>query len=174
MAKRREKDSRLVWDVILIILSAVTLISLFVGVIHSTQSLVGTTELWSATGIDLIKSTFASELKGLEGGAAAIYTLKTIEENAFVIGVFQWGYIVSVVAAAACLVFCVLDLLHIRLTLLNKLCSIALLLGSLATIIFGFIATGKIVIGTGSIMVGIFLLIAGIAYAILYFVKERE
>ena len=174
MAKRKRNNSGVIWDIILIVLSAVTLISLFVGVIHSTQNLVGTSELWSATGGDLIKSAFAAEVNGLEGGAAAIYTLGAIEENAFVVGAFQWGYIVSMVAAAACLVFSVLSLLHIRLTIFNKLCAIVLFLGSLVTMIFGFITAGKIVIGTGAVMFGLFLLLAGIVYAVLYLVKERD
>ena len=174
MAKRKNNDLRLVWDIILIVLSAVALISLFVGVIHSTQSLIGTSELWSATGGDLIKSAFAAEAKGLEGGALSIYTLASIEENAFVVGAFQWCYIVSMVAAAACLVFSVLDMLNIRLTLFNKLCAIVLFLASLATMIFGFVSAGKVAVGTGAVMFGLFLLIAGIAYAVLYFVKERE
>lgn len=172
MAKRN--NSGVIWDIILIVLSAVTLISLFVGVIHSTQNLVGTSELWSATGGDLIKSAFAAEVNGLEAGARELFVLGAIEENAFVVGAFQWGYIISMVAAAACLVFSVLSLLHIRLTLFNKLCAIVLFLGSLVTMIFGFITAGKIAFGTGSVMFGLFLLLAGIVYAVLYLVKERD
>jgi len=138
------------------------------------QSTIGTSELWAATGSDLIGSAFAAEAKGLEGGALSMYTLGAIEENAFVVGAFQWGYIVTLVAAAACFVFTLLEILHIRLTLLNKLCALVLALGALVTMIFGFVTAGKVVVGTGSVMFGLFLLIAGIVYTVIYFVKERE
>ena len=178
MAKKKN-DSRLVYDVILLILSVATLITLFVGMVKATGTASGT-ELWTATGGDLIKSAFASELKGLEGGAASIYSLAAIEENAFIVGAFQWCYIVSMVAAAACLVFTVLDMLHIRLRLFNKLCAIVLVLGSLATMVFGFLTAGKATGGlfgmgsTGSVAFGLFLLIAGIVYTVVYFVKEQN
>ena len=174
MAKRKNNDLKLILNFILLVLSAVTLISLFVGVIHATQSTIGTSELWAATGTDLISSAFAAEVNGLEAGARELFVLGAIEENAFVVGVFQWGYIVTLVAAAACFVFTLLDILHIRLTLFNKLCALVLALGSLVTIIFGFVTAGKIAFGTGSVMFGLFLLIAGIVYTVLYFVKERD
>lgn len=179
MAKRKRNNSGVIWDIILIVLSAVTLITLFIGVIKATGNI--TSSGWSATGGDLIKSAFASEAKGLEGGALSIFSLAAIEENAFVVGAFQWGYIVSMVAAAACLVFSVLSLLHIRLTIFNKLCAIILFLGALVTIIFGFITAGKCTTATlfgagvtGSVTFGLFLLLAGIVYAVLYLVKERD
>lgn len=169
MAKRKNNDLKLILNFILLVLSAVTLISLFVNMVSNTVAILG----WNAVGTDLIGSAFASEAKGLEGGALAMHLLGAIEENAFVVGVFQWGYIVTLVAAAACFVFTLLDILHIRLTLFNKLCALVLALGSLVTIIFGFVTAGKIG-DYGAVGVGLFLLIAGIVYTVLYFVKERD
>lgn len=168
MAKKKS-DAKLILNFVLLVLSAVTLVSLFVNMVGSTVKVLG----WTASGTDLIGSALAGELKGLEGGAASLYVLGAIEEHAFVVSAFQWCYIVAMVAAAACFVFTVLECLHIRLTIFNKLCALVLAVAALATIIFGFVVAGAI--GEyGAVGIGTFLLVAGIAYSVLYFVKERE
>ncbi len=179
---RKKDNSRMIMDIILMLMAVAVLITLFIPMLKYTGTLLGGSSTTSMVGTDNIGSIFASDASGLTSGGKALYGLLQGDESAFVTGAYGWCYFVTMIAAAGCLVFSLLDILHIRLGLLNKICALVLGLGSIVTMIFGFIVPGKmtsISIGglagvSGSVAFGLFLLIAGIVYAILYMYQERR
>ncbi len=182
MAKRRSDNSRLVMDIILILLAVVTLLTLFIPMLKYNGSSVVGSSTTNMVGTDNIGSIFAANGRDLTAGGNILYNLLQGDDSAFVAGAYGWCYFITMIAAAGCLVFSLLDMLHIRLGLFNKICALALGLGSLVTMIFGFIVPGKMAslsLGSlanisGSVAFGLFLLLAGLVYAGLYLFQDRK
>lgn len=171
----KKKNTNLVITLVLIILAVVTILPLFIAVMKSTATGLGmTTTLWSQSGLDVFKAAFSSDGSNLESGAAALYLIGSVDEHAFVVGVYEWSFIVSMIGALGCLVMSVLNVLNIKLGLINKLFAAVTAIACLIALIFSFIVAGYVTLGTGAVCFGIFLLIAGIAYAGLYFYSESK
>ena len=115
---RKKDNSRMIMDIILMLMAVAVLITLFIPMLKYTGTLLGGSSTTSMVGTDNIGSIFASDASGLTNGGKALYGLLQGDESAFVTGAYGWCYFVTMIAAAGCLVFSLLDILHIRLGLL--------------------------------------------------------
>lgn len=146
MAKKKSKKMdtmALVLTVVILALAVLTVCTLFMPVFKQwgTASKI---ETWSATGADIFKSAFASELSSdMTAGTLALYGLKAAEDTAFVATVGYWVYILLVLVSCAVIVFAVLNILGLRFKLVNTILGACLVVLAIVTFIFALVIAGK-------------------------------
>lgn len=148
MAKSKSKKKSnmgLILNVIIIALAVLTVCTLFMPVLNRAW-LTANEEIASVTikGADVFSGTFASETaKDLSDGAKIMYGLRIAEENSFAVFVMSWGYIITVIASVATLVFAVLNVLGMKFKLVNTVLGAALVVLAIVTFIFALVVASK-------------------------------
>ena len=149
MAKRKSKknnQTRTILAIVLLILSALTVCSLFMPVYTSRlTSVIGSSNsVSSTTGTDVLTACFNSNVSSdLSTGANTLIALKNSDDYSFVTVVFCWSYFLAIAVSAGVLVTSILSLIKIRINLLNLILGVALLLLAVVAFIFALIVAGK-------------------------------
>lgn len=149
MAKRKSKknnQTKTILALVLLVLSALTICSLFMPVFTSRlTSVIGSSNSVSNTvGTDVLTACFNGSVSSeFTSGANTLITLKNSDDTAFVTAVFCWSYFLAIAASAGVLVTSVLSLIKIRIKLLTLIFGVALLLLSVVAFIFALIVAGK-------------------------------
>lgn len=142
MAKKRKSKKNQTTLLVLfvaILLSVLTICTLFMPMLKTASDSLGGASL---TGAEIIEVAFADDGDGMTlQQMSMLYTKKS--DDGFSTGVYCWAYFISLIAAAAVLVFAVLKIVGIKLDLVGVIAGAALVVLSLVVFIFGFIACGK-------------------------------
>lgn len=174
MAKRKSKknnQTKLILSIILIVLSALTICSLFMPVFTSKMTTVlgSSNSVSNTVGKDVLTACFNGSVSGdFSSGANTLISLKNSDDNGFVTVVFCWSYFIAIVASAGILATSVLSLIKIRINLINLILGVALLLLSVVAFVFGLILAGKfgytgyLTAYKTSVSWGVFMMIAGL------------
>lgn len=145
MAKSKKKQKSLkglIINIIVIALAVLTVCTLFMPLFKGV-TLVAGEELTSvsAKGLDAFTAAFNGEVSSeLSDGANMLIGLKIAEENAFVVIMMIWTYMLTVLVSVASLVFAVLNLLGLRFKLVNTVLGIALVVLAILVFIFALVS----------------------------------
>lgn len=169
MAKKKNSQTSLIINIIVIAFAVLTICTLFMPVIFQ-RALATDSSVFTAKGADVLSAMFASEVsKDMSAGAVNLYLLRTSEEAAFVTTLFSWLYLITLCVSIASLVFAILNMIGLQFKMVNKVLGIALVALALLTFLFAILTSGKLtavddVLGKevgfkGFISVGIYFLI---------------
>lgn len=147
MAKKKKNTTSLIVTAAIVLLSVLTICTLFMPVFKGVTSSGLLDKSSSSTlfsGSDIFVACFNGEVNSdLSTGANYLISLKGSEEVGFLANVFSWAYLLIVIANAAVLVVTLLAFLGFRLKKTQLLLGMITVILSLVAFIFGLILPGK-------------------------------
>lgn len=189
MAKKKKGSVSIIVKIILLVLAALMVVSVFTDLVTiKTEDKVTT----SITGQDTFETMFEGHdvdlkdaLKEEEAGKNSLkgFATKNDGEHKFITVMLEICFVVAIIAGIGCLVLSLLSLIGINLGFLNKIFALVFMLASLLTFIFALVVanvwqkevTSKLIEVNGMPGVGAwFALICGLGYGATYIATSRK